>query len=196
MSWLAIELYKRGIIKLGKFRLTSGLESPYYIDLRQLYSYPDIVEKLVDELILLTDFGEYEALVGIATSGIVLASFIACKVKKPLSYVRIEKKAHGTQALVEGDVRGKRCIIIDDVATTGGSIEHAYNAVKEAGGIPIAALVVVDREQGARKLVEKLGMKFYSYLKASDIFKHLYEHKLVSEDQYKELINYILSSTA
>ncbi|MEM0002220.1 MAG: phosphoribosyltransferase family protein, partial [Desulfurococcaceae archaeon] len=129
MSWLAIELYKRGIIKLGKFRLTSGLESPYYIDLRQLYSYPDILEKLVDDLILLANFDEYEALVGIATSGIVLASFIACKVKKSLSYVRIEKKAHGTQALVEGDVRGKRCLIIDDVATTGGSIEHAYNAV-------------------------------------------------------------------
>ncbi|MEM4848614.1 MAG: phosphoribosyltransferase family protein, partial [Ignisphaera sp.] len=100
----------------------------------------------------------------------------------------------GTQALVEGNVRGKRCLIIDDVATTGGSIEHAYNAIKEAGGIPIAALVVVDREQGARRLVEGLGMKFYSYLKASDIFKHLYEHKFVSEDQYKELINYILSS--
>ncbi|MEM1526245.1 MAG: orotate phosphoribosyltransferase [Ignisphaera sp.] len=195
MSWLAIELYKHGIIKLGRFRLTSGLESPYYIDLRQLYSYPDVVEKLVNELILLANLDEYEVLVGIATSGIVLASFIACKVKRPLSYVRIEKKAHGTQALVEGNVKGKRCIIIDDVATTGGSIEHAYHAVKEAEGIPTASLVVIDREQGAKKLVERLGMKFYSYLKASDIFKHLYEHKLVNEEQYKELLNYISSST-
>lgn len=191
MSWLALELYRRGMLKLGKFRLTSGLESPYYIDLRLMYSYPDLVEKLVEELTYFINFNEYDVIVGIATSGIVLATFLACRLRKPLSYVRIEKKMHGMQTLIEGVVSEKKCIIVDDVATTGGSIEHAFYAVKEAGGIPLAALVVVDREQGAREKIEKLGMKFYSYIRASDIFKHLYGEKLITEEQYRELLNYV-----
>jgi orotate phosphoribosyltransferase len=193
MSWLARELYRLGMVRLGRFKLTSGLESPYYIDLRQMYSYPELIEKLVNELLSLINFEEYDVVVGIATSGMVIASFLACKLRKPLSYVRIEKKAHGTQALVEGNVKGKKCVIIDDVATTGGSIEHAFYSIKEVGGVPLAAMVIVDREQGAKEKVERLGVKFYSYIKASDIFKYLYEEKLVSEEQYREVLSYITS---
>uniref|UniRef100_A0A7C2VPJ9 Orotate phosphoribosyltransferase n=1 Tax=Ignisphaera aggregans TaxID=334771 RepID=A0A7C2VPJ9_9CREN len=191
MSWLAVELYKREMVKLGRFKLTSGLESPYYIDLRQLYSYPDLVERLVDELIKKIDFSYYDTLVGVATSGIVLASFLACRLRKPLSYVRIERKMHGTQSLVEGIVSGKRCLIVDDVATTGGSIERACIAVKEAGGVPVATLVVIDREQGAREKVERLGLKFYSYMTASELFRHLYENKIIDEKQYNDILTYI-----
>ncbi|MEM0310616.1 MAG: phosphoribosyltransferase family protein [Ignisphaera sp.] len=120
-----------------------------------------------------------------------LASFIACRLKKPLSYVRIDRKIHGTQSIVEGVVESKNCLIVDDVATTGGSIEHAYNAIKEVRGMPTAALVVVDREQGARKKIESLGMKFYSYINVSNIFKYLYEKGLIDTRTYDEVINYI-----
>lgn len=194
MSWLAIELYRRGMVKVGKFKLSSGLESPFYIDLRLLYSHPDLVEKIVNELITLVDIDRYDVIVGIATSGAILATFMACKLKKPLAYVRIEKKTYGTQALVEGLVSMRRCIIVDDVATTGSSIEHAYNAIKEVGGMPMAAIVVVDREQGARKRVEALGIKLYSYIKALDIFSHLYENGLIGKELYIEIVNHIKSS--
>lgn len=194
MSWLALELYKLGMLKLGKFKLTSGIDSPFYIDLRQLYSYPGIIEKLIDELQLLIDWNRYDVIVGIATSGMVLATFLACKLRKPLSYVRIERKAHGTQTLVEGVLSSKYCIIIDDVATTGGTIEYAYRAIKDARGMPITALVIVDREQGARNRVESLGLKFYSYITASEMFKYLYKNNFIDERQYIEIIEYIKKS--
>lgn len=192
MSWLALELYKHGMIKVGRFRLTSGLESPYYIDLRLLYSYPEIRERVVDEMIRrFSILKEADIIVGIATSGLALASFIACRLSKPLAYVRIEKKEHGTKSLVEGVVENRKAVIIDDVATTGGSIEHAINSLREAKAVPIAAITIVDREQGARERLNALGVKLYSLATATEIFDELYRAGLVSEDMYKEIIRYI-----
>jgi orotate phosphoribosyltransferase len=91
MSWLAIELHKHGMVKIGRFKLTSGLESPYYIDLRQLYSYPELRNRVVRELIERFEVIRYsDVIVGIATGGLALAAFIAAKLDKPLAYVRIE----------------------------------------------------------------------------------------------------------
>lgn len=193
MPKIAIELFEKGMIKIGKFRLTSGLESPFYIDLRMLYSYPELVRIIIDEIVYRYDISRYDCIVGIATAGIALASFLACRLNKPMSYVRIERKEHGTRGLLEGDVLNKTCVIVDDVATTGGSIEHAYNTVKEGGGKPLAALVIVDREQGAKQKVEKLGLEFYSLYTAQELFKELYENGIISYNDLKNIIDYLKS---
>lgn len=193
MPKIAIELFEKGMIKIGKFRLTSGLESPFYIDLRMVYSYPELVRIIIDEIVHRYDISKYECIVGIATAGIALASFLACRLNKPMSYVRIERKEHGTRGLLEGEVSNKTCVIVDDVATTGGSIEHAYNTVKEGGGKPLAALVIVDREQGAKQKVEKLGLKFYRLYTAQELFNELYENGMISYNDLKNIIDYLKS---
>jgi orotate phosphoribosyltransferase len=190
---IAIELLKKGMIKIGKFRLSSGLESPFYIDLRILYSYPELTEAIIDEILQRYDILRYDCIVGIATAGIAFASFLACKVRKPMSYVRIERKEHGTKVLVEGVVCNKTCIIVDDVATTGNSIEYAYRSIKEEGGHPLAALVIVDREQGARQRIEKLGLKFYRLYTAQEIFNELYKNGLIDTESFKNIIQYLKS---
>ncbi|MEM0153353.1 MAG: orotate phosphoribosyltransferase [Ignisphaera sp.] len=193
MPKIAAELFEKGMIKIGKFRLTSGLESPFYIDLRMLYSYPELVRIIIDEIVHRYNISKYDCIVGIATAGIALASFLACRLNKPMSYVRIERKEHGTRGLLEGEVFNKTCIIVDDVATTGGSIEHAYNTVKEEGGKPLAALVIVDREQGAKQKVEKLGLEFYRLYTAQELFNELYENGIISYNDLKNIIDYLKS---
>ena len=186
MSWIAIELYKHGMIKIGSFKLTSGLESPYYIDLRLLYSFPELRNRIVDELInKFSVLKQADVVLGIATSGLALASFIACKLNKPLAYVRIERKEHGTKSLVEGVIANRTVVIVDDVATTGGSIEHAIIATKEAYGKPIAAVTVVDREQGARQRLKNYGIELYSLITAREIFEELYRNGYINYDEYK-----------
>jgi orotate phosphoribosyltransferase len=197
MSWLAIELYKCGMVKIGSFKLTSGLESPYYIDLRQLYSYPELRSRVVEELIERFEIlRSSDVVVGIATSGLALAAFIAAKLNKPLAYVRIERKEHGSRSLVEGNVSGKTVVIVDDVATTGGSLEHAVTALESLGAIPLAAVTVVDREQGARQRLKNIGIELYSLITSREIFEFLYSAKIIAAEDYERVISYINESIA
>ncbi len=196
MSWLALELYKRGMLKLGRFKLTSGLESPFYIDLRKLYSYPDLARRVAKELASVGEIEKLDGVVGIATAGIALAAYIAALYGIPMAYVRSERKEHGTLSLVEGEVAGRRVAIVDDVATTGGSIERAFRALREAGAEPVIALVVVDREQGARERLRRLGLELRSLVTARQLFEELYRAGIVDEQTLKQVISYIESTRA
>ncbi len=81
----------------------------------------------------------FDIVLGVATGGVPLASFIACKMNLPMGYVRVEKKGYGTDKLVEAEVSNKRVLIVDDVATTGGSIEKASLEVSKSGGNVVGA---------------------------------------------------------
>ncbi len=194
MSWLALELYRRGMLKLGKFRLASGLESPFYIDLRKLYSYPDLARRVAKELAYVGEVEKLDGVVGVATAGIALAAYIAALYGIPMAYVRAEKKGHGTLSLIEGEVTGKRVAIIDDVATTGGSIERAFRVLHEAGAEPVVALVVVDREQGAKERLGRLGLELRSLATARQLFEELYKAGVIDEQTLKQIISYIEST--
>lgn len=191
MSWIPVELYRRGMIKIGNFVLSSGLHSPFYIDMRKLYSYPDLTRAIVLELVKKTPLSDIDVVAGIETAGIPLATYISCTTGLPMVYVRKEKKNHGTGSLVEGEVSDKRIIIVDDVATTGNSILKAILNLVEAGGRPIRAVVIVDREQGARETLIKQGVELYSLFKARDVFRILYENNLVDSETYDSITSYL-----
>ncbi len=123
---LAISLYRIGAIKFGRFKLTSGIESPIYIDLRLAITHPSIYRQLVKSMADLLSGFNIDAVAGIETAGIPWASMVAYELGKGMIYVRKEAKEHGTARLVEGDLRqGMRVAVIDDVVTTGGSIIRA-----------------------------------------------------------------------
>lgn len=191
MRWLSIELYSKGMIRFGEFKLSSGMISPYYIDLRRLYTYPELTHRIVRELVQLIPLNDVDVIAGIETAGIPLASFISCTTRKPLAYIRKEAKTHGTGNLIEGDVVGKKTVIVDDVVTTGSSLLRAINHVKNSGGLPTIAVVVVDREQGARELLEKHSVRLISLTTAREIFRDLYEAGILSLEMYQQLSDYV-----
>ena len=190
---IACSFARLGMVKVGRFKLTSGLESPYYIDLRKLYSYPHLAKRVAEEIAFRFNLRRFEGVVGIATAGIALASYIGALTGIPVGYVRSERKEHGTESVVEGVAEGRKVAIIDDVATTGGSIERAYRALKEVGAKPVAAIVIVDREQGARERIERLGMEFLYLLRASEMFEILKSRGLISESDYSRIMEYLRS---
>lgn len=191
MQELIRELYKAGVVKLGSFVLSSGMMSPFYIDMRRIYSYPKIMKLIVEEVAKKVDLRPYEVLVGVATSGVALAAFIAAATDKPMAYVRLEKKDHGTLSQVEGDVTGKSSLIIDDVATTGDSIIRTYDVLRTSGSTPSGALVIVDREQGACDRVTGLGMRYHYLMTARQIFTALHREGLISDATYDEVMKYL-----
>jgi orotate phosphoribosyltransferase len=75
--------------------------------------------------------------------------------------VRKEAKAHGLQRRIEGpDVSGRRCLIVEDTSTTGGSPLTAAEAVREAGGFVVAVATIADRDTGAAQVFADAGLAY------------------------------------
>ena len=187
------ELYRIGVVKVGRFVLSSGIESPFYINLRILPSFFQLFKKIVD--LVIDKFRDViyssDVIVGVATGGIPLASFISCLSGRGLGYVRGKEKGYGVSGMVEGVVDGKKVLIVDDVATTGSSLLNAFNVLRENNADVIGALVLVDREQGAKEKLEKAGLKFYSLWRVREIFEILAEEELIDMRSYKEIMSYL-----
>jgi orotate phosphoribosyltransferase len=90
----------------------------------------------------------------------------------PAYIVRKEAKGHGTGRYIEGTENlraGARCLVLEDVVTTGGSSVTAIQRLREAGYEPVAVLTIVDREQGGAEAFARLGVKFLSMGRLSEI---------------------------
>ncbi len=176
-------LTRRSMLRFGDFLLTSRKRSSIYVDLRPLPSFPEEFKMLADELS--SNIGEENAgICGVAVGGLPLATAVAMMLSKPLIYVRKEKKEHGTMSRLEGVVNRNEYVVIDDVATTGGSLLRAVRAVRERGAEVRNAWVVVDRVQGARESLEEEGVKLNSLATLPDIVRSIYEDLSEEEKIY------------
>jgi orotate phosphoribosyltransferase len=95
-------------------------------------------------------------------------------VLKGMSYdafvVRKEPKDHGRGKQVEGpDLEGKRVVVLEDTSTTGGSPLAAAAALEKVGAIVVAVAVVVDRNTGAKEIIEKAGYEYRAAISLTDL---------------------------
>ena len=183
----AIFLYKNNIIKFGNFTLASGKNSPYYIDLRLVPSYPHQFRKMIKNLQNLIDkqtgLENFDALVSVPTGGLVIASALAIETVKPLIYVRNKSKEYGTSKLIEGKLSSNmKLVMIDDVATTGNSILNGIKQLQEAGSIISESYVIVNRLENANKAMDSIGVKLYQLTDILEITKILFEEQLIDEE--------------
>jgi orotate phosphoribosyltransferase len=194
LSKLAVELANHECVLVGEFKLSSGLMSPYYLDLRAIPSYPELLELVIETYIesLKKLQISFDRIAGIATAGIPVATMVAYKLKKPFLYVRKEEKAYGTKRLLEGIVeKGDVVLLLDDVATTGGNLQHAVNVLRENGAEVKQTIVLVDREQGARQNLAKMNVELITITNSSELMKELHSKGVVKKDDYEEVIEYI-----
>ena len=186
-------LYNNGIILFGDFRLSSGISSPYYIDLRRIYSisplFKDVIKLYMDKLRLIEHF---DVISGIATGSIPLASVLAYLLEKPMIYVRKNRKNFGIGRVVEGFLReGEDAVVIEDVVTTGSSILDAVNAIRGLGGRVEYALAFVDRLQGASQNLHEYNVKLISIYKVTDMLDYLFRRSFIDKEKYLQVLEYI-----
>ena len=182
----AIFLQESGAIKFGNFRLSSGKDSVYYIDLRLVPSFPHqfremvkAVQNLISEKIGLDSF---DYIASVPTSGLVIASALAMETVKPLIYIRQKIKDYGTGSLIEGKIpEGSRAVLVDDVGTTGHSLLGAIKALKDAKITVDSAFVIVNRLEGARENLEAEKVKLYEITDILVISNILYTENILDE---------------
>jgi orotate phosphoribosyltransferase len=180
-------LHQKGIIKFGDFTLASGKKSSYYVDLRLVPSYPhefrNMVKYLENRIADEIGLEKFDSIVSVPTGGLVIASALAIETVKPLIYVRSKPKDYGTSKSVEGKINdGMKVVMIDDVATTGGSVVNAIKSLKEVNISVEDAYVIVNRMEGADEALSELGVKMHSVLDILQITQELYEQKIVEQD--------------
>ena len=193
----AIFLHQKGIIKFGDFTLASGKKSSYYVDLRLVPSYPlefrKMVKYLENEISQDIGLDNFESIVSVPTGGLVIASALAIETVKPLIYVRSKPKDYGTSKSVEGKIHDDmKVVMIDDVATTGGSVVNAIKSLKEVNISVKDAYVIVNRMEGADEALLELGVKMHSVLNILQITEALFEQNMVDEtilEKVKKQIN-------
>jgi uridine monophosphate synthetase len=163
LTQLADGLLQAGCIKFGQFTLKSGLVSPIYIDLRQLVSFPRLLEQVAGAYLPILRKLSFDRLAGLPYAALPIATSIAIQGDWPLIYPRKEAKTYGTKAEIEGIYQpGEQVVVIDDLATTGGSKVEAIDKLRSAGLAIHEVVVLIDRQSGAKEALAQLGYDLHS----------------------------------
>jgi orotate phosphoribosyltransferase len=185
---IAEGLVKAGALQFGTFTLPDGRDSSYYVNLRGLPSYPGVFRLVVEAMSELVSkkAGKSNALCAVPLAGLILASPMAVALKKPLAYTRLEKLEN--ERLVEGEVRpGWNVVVVGDLATSGKTILSAADAIEDEGGEVTAAVVAIDRLEGARERLSKRGITLYPVTDVVELADTLHSMELISKENLKAI---------
>ncbi|WP_101068910.1 orotate phosphoribosyltransferase [Roseovarius salinarum] len=120
------------------FTLASGKPSPTYIDCRRLIAFPRVRATLMDFLAVTVmreaGFEAFDNVAGGETAGIPFAAMMAERLALPMTYVRKKPKGYGRNARIEGVMHeGDRVLLVEDLATDGGSKLSFVEAIRDTG---------------------------------------------------------------
>jgi orotate phosphoribosyltransferase len=162
------ELVRCGAVKFGDFTLTSGKKSRYYVDVKQAITIPVILRQIAKEI--RANMKDAEVLAGVELGAVPILVAAALESNLPYVIIRKGERTHGTGKKMEGpSVRGKRVLVIEDVTTTGSSVQKAVELLRAEGALVSRVETVVDRGEGATELLKSLKVELHALVTAQDL---------------------------
>ena len=139
-----------GALQRGHFVLSSGRHSPAYLEKFQVLQWPRVTERLCAAIVERVRDLTFATVAGPTTGGIILAHEVARQLGRRAVYA--ERNDAGPGRVFRRGFQlapGERVLVVDDIMSTGGSVEETIAAVRSAGGEVAGAAVLVDRSGGA-----------------------------------------------
>jgi len=178
------------------FTLTSGLKSPVYVDCRKIISFIDERELIMNEALnyFKKNNIQFDLLAGGETAGIPYAAIISEKIKKPMVYIRKKPKGFGQNQQIEGNFKEKeKAILIEDLATDGGSKVVFVEAMRKAGLIvnDIFVIFYYDIFNLENSVLSKLNVNIHSLCTWKDILSVIEKKNIYKKNDIKNLKKFL-----
>lgn len=178
------------------FILTSGLKSPVYVDCRKIISFVHERNFIMNESVkyIKKNNLEFDIVAGGETAGIPYAAIIAERLNKPMLYIRKKPKGFGRNQQIEGEFKKKQsAILIEDLATDGGSKIIFLKAMREAG-LNVSDIFVIfyyDIFDFQNSILSSLNVKIHSLCTWKDIICVMEKKKLFTSSDIKNLKEFL-----
>ncbi len=178
------------------FTLTSGLKSPVYVDCRKIISFTEEREFIIKKAIqYLQQKGiNNDLIAGGETAGIPYAAFLSQELKKPMLYIRKKPKGFGINKQIEGQFQeNQSTLLVEDLATDGGSKITFVNAIREAG-LKVKDIFVIfyyDIFDYEKSDLSKLNVKIHSLCTWKNIVTYLEKNKIYTELEINSLKEFL-----
>jgi orotate phosphoribosyltransferase len=170
-----LDLFCRVAYQEGEFTLTSGQQSAYYINSKQVTLHPQggaAVGRILLSMLPQNTFAVAGLTLG-ADPMVTATSVVAAYEGRSLTplIVRKEAKGHGTQTYIEGPTLppNSSVVVLEDVVTTGKSALKAVERLRQAGYQVDNIIALVDRRQGGTELYAQEGLNFQTIFSIQDL---------------------------
>ncbi len=185
---LVLQLYDLGCIMFGDYVQASGATFPYYVDLRNVISNPQVFQKMLSAYADILKKLDFDRIAGIPYGSLPTAAGLALRLHRPMIFPRKEVKAHGTKKVVEGAFEiGEKIVVVDDILITGRSVIEGAEKLKSVGLLVKDIVVFIDHEHGVKDAVSQQGYQAHAVLTITDIIDLLDQAGRLTEAQLEIL---------
>ncbi|MBJ3776269.1 orotate phosphoribosyltransferase [Acuticoccus mangrovi] len=185
------------------FTYTSGLKSPVYVDCRKLIGFPRLRSMLmqlgVGTMVREVGLERFDAVAGGETAGIPFAAWMADIMGLPMQYIRKAPKGFGRNAQIEGHfTEGQRTLLVEDLATDGGSKIRFLKALRDAGAEVSHCFVVFHHDifPDSHERMAAHGLKIHALARWSDVLKVAADDKTFDPDLIAEVNAFLAAPLA
>lgn len=201
--WLCEALWRLGGVQFGDFSLGRTVRhSPVYLNPKLLISRPGTLSRaasLIESELQMAmtrrkqPVAPFDVIAGVPIGGLHLATALSLQMMVPLLYARPDVGGQDDERpYIEGIYRpGQTAVIVDDLAAGGGSLVQTAEQLRRAGLHVRDAVVLIDREQGASRRLDELGVRLHSMLTLEVLLTYLHEARRISDSDYEQSIDYL-----